>query len=98
MVTKTQGWSAGLTRSVALKDGSTLRTLADARAFILREPQQIQERQTWQQAAQLLMEGAEDGRGIEVATKQVELALFLEGRLALRRLDRQDVKRVPKEG
>ena len=58
---------------------TTLHTLADARAFILNEPQQIQERPTWRQTAQLLIEAAEDGRRIEVATKQIELALFLEG-------------------
>ena len=37
-----RGWSAKLTRSIVLKDCTTLATLADARAFILREPAQIQ--------------------------------------------------------
>ena len=97
MASKAQGWPAELTRSVVLKDDTTLHTLADARAFILNEPQQIQERPTWQQTAQLLIEAAEDGRRIEVATKQIKLALFLEGRLALRRLDSPDVTHVPEE-
>jgi hypothetical protein len=39
-----RGWSAKLTRSIVLKDGTTLATLADARSFILREPAYIQER------------------------------------------------------
>jgi hypothetical protein len=36
-----RGWSAKLTRSIVLKDGTTLATLADARSFILREPAYI---------------------------------------------------------
>jgi hypothetical protein len=32
------GWSAKLTRTIVLKDGTTLTTLADVRAFILKEP------------------------------------------------------------
>jgi len=39
-----KGWSAKLTRTITLKDGTTLATLADARAFILKEPKHIQER------------------------------------------------------
>jgi hypothetical protein len=39
---KTDGWSAKLTRSITLKNGTNLVTLADVRAFILKEPDHIQ--------------------------------------------------------
>jgi hypothetical protein len=74
-----RGWSAKLSRSITLKDGTTLATLADARSFILREPAYMQERRAWQRAAELMMAAAESGR-TEDATKQIELALFLEAR------------------
>jgi hypothetical protein len=64
---------------IELKDGTTLVTLADvilpagaypySRASVL-----------WQRAAELMIQAAEDGATIEAATKQVELALFLEAR------------------
>jgi hypothetical protein len=84
MPAKTSGWSAKLERPIVLTDGWTLLTLADVRDFILDEPEDIQERQSWQRAAGLLMSAAEDASGIEAATKQVRLALFLEARLKLR--------------
>ena len=40
----TSGWSAKLTRSIVLKDGTRLVTLGDVRAFILKQPEHIQER------------------------------------------------------
>jgi hypothetical protein len=77
---KTDGWSAKLTRSITLKNGTNLVTLADVRAFILKEPDHIQERASWQRAVELLIEAAETGRGIEGATERVADALFLEAR------------------
>jgi hypothetical protein len=78
------GWSAKLTRTIILKDGPILHTLADVRAFILNGPEHIQECQTWQHTAQLLLDAAEDAGRIEDATRQVEFALFLEERLVLK--------------
>jgi hypothetical protein len=52
-----------------LKDGTMLATLADARSFILRQPAHIQDRQSWQRAAELMMAAAESGHGTEGATK-----------------------------
>jgi hypothetical protein len=75
------GWSAKLARSIVLKDGTTLTRLADVRSFILREPAHIQKRRSWQRAAELMMAAAESGH-TEDATKQIELALFLEARWA----------------
>jgi hypothetical protein len=66
--------------TITLKNGTNLVTLADVRAFILKEPDHIQERASWQRAVELLIEAAETGRGIEGATERVEDALFLEAR------------------
>jgi hypothetical protein len=77
-------WSAKLSRPMALRDGTTLKTLYDASAFILRQPEHIKRSSAWQRAAELLILAAENGAGIEAATRQVELALFLEERLRLR--------------
>ena len=44
------GWSAKLTRTIVLKDGTRLATLADVRALILNKPNHIQERGSWQHA------------------------------------------------
>jgi hypothetical protein len=74
------GWSAKLSWPFVLKDGAKLETLRDARAFILAQPAYIQDRGAWQRAAELMMAAAEDGEGLEDATKQIELALFLEAR------------------
>ena len=64
------GWSAKLTRTIVLKDGTRLVTLGDARAFILKEPKHIQERGSWQHAAELMILAAERGGSIEAATAQ----------------------------
>ena len=74
----TWGWSANLTRLIVLKDGTRLVTLGDVRAFILKQPEQIQERGSWQHAGI----AAERGGSIEAATTQIEDALFLEARYA----------------
>jgi hypothetical protein len=74
-------WSAPLSRPITVKDGPTLRTLGDARAFMLHQPEGIQLRQSWQRAAGLLLAAA-DGADVESVTKQIELALLLEARWA----------------
>jgi hypothetical protein len=67
---KRAGWSAHLTRPVRIKNGPTLRTLDDVRAFILSAPKAVHERRIWH-----------DG-GIGAVTEKIELALLLEARLA----------------
>ena len=62
----TSGWSAKLTRSIVLKDGTRLVTLGDVRAFILKQPEHIQERGSWQHAAELMILAAERGGSIEI--------------------------------
>jgi hypothetical protein len=76
------GWSANLARSIVLKDCTRLATLSDVRKFILKQPDHIQERGSWQHAAELMILAAERGGSIEVATSQIEDALFLEARFA----------------
>ena len=49
-----------LARPIGVKGGRKLETLADVRDFILEEPDYIQTRQSWQRAAKLLIEAAED--------------------------------------
>jgi GMP synthase PP-ATPase subunit len=67
-----------------LKDGTKLDTLADARAFILEELSQAdQARNAWQKAAELLMVAAEAKGDVAAVTKQIELALFMQGRWLL---------------
>ena len=76
-------WHSQLSHPIVLRDGTKLETLSEARAFILGEPSHIQERISWQEAAELLMAAAEDGARIKDATEQIEMALFLEARLAI---------------
>ena len=76
-------WSAPLSRPIALRDGTVLRTLRDARAFVLALPPGDQERQAWQKAAALLIEAAENGGDVEAATDTVFAALFMQAAVKL---------------
>lgn len=69
------GWSAKLTRSIVLKDGTRLVTLAAVRRFILKQPEHMQDRGSWHQAAELVILAVEYGGSIGAATTQVEDAL-----------------------
>jgi hypothetical protein len=59
-----------------LRDGTTLCTLADARAFVLGLSKDQQLRLSWQEATQLILQACENGQ-IPTATDQLERALFL---------------------
>jgi len=75
--------SQKLTRPLPTKDGGTLRTVLDARTYMLR-PSKARERDTrWQRAAELLLGEAD----VAALSKQVELALFYDAKL--------DVSKVP---
>jgi hypothetical protein len=52
-----QGCSTALAASVATRDGTVLKTLDQSRAYIL-SPEDLQRRNQWQHAAQLLMAAA----------------------------------------
>lgn len=76
------GWSAPLTRSIQVKDGPALRTLNDARAYMLDHlPEEAKARHSWQKAAELLLAAAEGLDDVGAATGQVELAIFLQIKL-----------------
>ena len=76
------GWFAPLTRSIQVKDGPALRTLNDARAYMLDHlPEEAKARHSWQKAAELLLAAAEGVDDVGAATGQVELAIFLQARL-----------------
>jgi hypothetical protein len=75
-------WSAPLARPIIVKDGPTLRTLHDVRAFMLGLPEATQQGQSWQKAAELLLEASNHAGVSEALTRQVERALFLEARWA----------------
>ena len=79
----TVSWQCSLARRVPYtkpKRGE-LRTLADARAYALKRDPGTTD-QAWQHAMKLMMEAAEGG-DIDAVTKQLELALLIDGALDL---------------
>ena len=76
------GWSTPLTRSIQVKDGPALRTLNDARVYMLDHlAEEGKARHSWQKAAELLLAAAEGVDDVGAATGQVELAIFLQAKL-----------------
>jgi hypothetical protein len=69
--------SKKLTRSLATKDGGTLRTIIDVRAYMLRLSKDRERSAQWQRAAQLLLEHAD----VAALSRQVELALVYDGKI-----------------
>jgi hypothetical protein len=75
-----RGWQRALARPVGdRKTGEVMRDLHDARAYIIARNPPANARH-WQRAMELLLVAA-DGGDIEAVTKQIELAMMLEGRL-----------------
>jgi hypothetical protein len=72
------GWSRRLDKPVKLPGGTTLRTLAEAGAYILGLPEEIKQRNSWQRATDLLLRAASGAASVEDATAQIEYALFRE--------------------
>jgi hypothetical protein len=69
--------SQKLDRPLPTKDGGTLRTVAEARAYMLGLSKSREMRSQWQRAAELLL-----GEGnVAAFSKQVELALFYDAKL-----------------
>lgn len=71
-------WATPLARPLKPVEHAELRTLDEARAYMLELPERIAARQAWQQAAALLLAAAEvpTKAAIADATRQVELAMF----------------------
>jgi hypothetical protein len=76
---KPDPWSTRLARPIDVIGGPTLRTLAEARAFMVAMPQGDQLRTAWQRAAELILAAA-NGGSVAAVTRQVELALFMQAR------------------
>jgi hypothetical protein len=75
--------SKRLTRSLRTTDGGTLRTVLDARSYMLRLSKDRQRSAQWQRAAQLTK------ADVGAFSRQVELALRYDGKL--------DVTQMPPE-
>jgi hypothetical protein len=76
-------WDCSLTRPVRVKGGPELRTLADARAYLLTLPETQQGEPRWQSVARRLLIASETG-DVETVTDQLELALLVGAKLVLR--------------
>ena len=74
-------WSRKISKPLYTMDGKTLETLSDARAYAVALPEDHRSRQHWQRAAQLMLDATVDASSIPAASKQIELALFLDRRL-----------------
>ena len=72
--------SQKLTRPLPTKDGGTLRTVLDARAYMLRLSKDRERSARWHRAAQLLLAKADVG----AVSRQLELALLYDGKLDVR--------------
>ena len=59
------------------KDGGVLRTIGDVRAYMLALPKNRELRAHWQHASRLFLEEA----SVAAVTRQVQLALFQDGKL-----------------
>ncbi len=71
--------SQKLTRPIHTKDGGTLRTVLDARTYMLGLSADREMRQQWQRACELLLAEADVG----ALSIQIELALFYDAKLLL---------------
>jgi hypothetical protein len=54
-------WSTAFDDPIPLPSGRTLKTIADARAYVLKLPKKDQEAPHWQTAADMLLKAAERG-------------------------------------
>ena len=71
--------SQKLPRPLVTKDGGTLRTVLDARTYMLALSKAREHRSQWQRAAELLLDGAT----VADFSKAVELAPFYDAKLDL---------------
>jgi hypothetical protein len=75
--TRQDDWARPLAGVVRDRSGRTIDTRDAARRYILRLPATEQKERAWQQATKLLLDDAP----AEDVTKQIELALFMSGKL-----------------
>jgi hypothetical protein len=72
--------SQKLDQPLPTKDGGTLRTVLDARAYMFRLSKDRERSARWQRVAQLLLAKADVG----AVSRQLELALLYDGKLDVR--------------
>jgi predicted secreted protein len=77
MLLRPQYLSQKLDQPLPTKDGGTLRTVLDARTYMLRLSKARERDTRWQRAAELLLEEAD----VAAVSKAVELALFYDAKL-----------------
>jgi hypothetical protein len=68
-----------LTRPLPTKDGGTLRTVLDARTYMLGLSADREMRQQWQRACELVLAEAD----VAALSRQIELAPFYDAKLVL---------------
>jgi hypothetical protein len=68
-------WSCKLDHGLHLKDGRSLATLADVRAFLLSLPEDYQDRQGFRRTTELLLEAAGTGK-TKALVEQLKCALL----------------------
>jgi hypothetical protein len=85
-------YSARFPKPLHPTDHEPLRTLADARAYILALPEGVAAQSAWQAAARLVMEAAAmpDTVTVGAAARQIERALFVTYRLDLKGMTSPD--------
>ena len=69
-----------LTQPLPIKDSSVLRTIADARAYMVAMPPARDGCARWLQAAKLILEQAD----VAAVSRQVHLALFYDAKLDIK--------------
>jgi hypothetical protein len=74
-------WTSKFTTPIALKDGRTASTLADARAVILSLPDYQHRRAYWGYAATLLMKAAQGGQRATIDNAYWQLMRALKDRM-----------------
>jgi hypothetical protein len=74
--------SRKLTRPLPTKDGGTLRTVLDARTYMLGLLKDRERRPQWQRVCDLLLAEAD----VDASSKQVELALIIDAKLDVTKL------------
>jgi|SoiMethySBSTD1v2_1073268.scaffolds.fasta_scaffold1344993_1 hypothetical protein len=77
-LSRTEYLAANLTRPVPTKDRGILRTVADARDYILALPDD-RESHYWEHTAKMILDQAD----VADVSRRVELALFYDGKLDL---------------
>lgn len=90
-------WSAKLAKPLKPREHAELRTLADARAYMLELPRNLASYRAWQRAAELVLAAAESpsSAAIAEATKQLELAMLLTARTEMPAVEASKREKAP---